>query len=161
VASRSPLHFLSHTSDAMDPHNVGTYVTMLPTQEWTVPPRAQSYSIPAHALKSALRALSDELYLFPLIVLQVYIMLKFQGDRITIGVKRILRDNTPPDTTEIRWDVSKSMLDDFPQLRDRAEQYILEKKNPTQPSSTGDTGQTVKELLQKAIHLYRQERSSK
>jgi hypothetical protein len=50
------------------------------------------------------------------------------------------------------------MLDDFPQLRDRAEQYFLEKKNPTQPSSTVDTGQSVKELLQKAIHEYRQER---
>lgn len=102
----------------------------------------------------------DELYLFPLIVLQVYIMLKFRGWRITIGMKCILRDNTPG-PTDMRWDVLKSMLDDFPQLRDRAEQYLLEKKNPTQPSSTGGTGQSVKELLQKAIHGYRQERSSK
>lgn len=84
-------------------------------------------------------------------------MLKFRGCRITMGMKCILRDNTA-DPTEIRWDVLKSMLDDFPQLRDRAEQYIIEKKNPTQPSSTGDTGQTVKELLRKAIHRYRQER---
>jgi hypothetical protein len=87
-------------------------------------------------------------------------MLKFQGWPITIGMKCILRDNTAG-SAEIRWDVLKSMLDDFPQLRDRAEQYILEKKNPTQPSSTADTGQSVKDLLQKAIHEYGQERSSK
>jgi len=71
-----------------------------------------------------------------------------------------LRDNTA-DPAEIRWDVLKSMLDDFPQLRDRTEQYLLEKKNSTQPSSTYSADQSVKELLQNAICEYRQERSGK
>jgi hypothetical protein len=102
----------------------------------------------------------DELYFFPLIVLQVYIMFKFRRSHTTIGMKCILRDNTP-DPADIRWDVLKSMLDDFPQMRDRVEQYLLEKKNSTQPSSTCGTDQSVKELLQNAICEYRQERSSK
>jgi len=72
----------------------------------------------------------------------------------------ILRDNTPG-PNEARWDVLKSMLDDFPQLRDRTEQYLLEKKNSTQPNSTCGPDQSVKELLQNAIHEYRQGRSRK
>jgi hypothetical protein len=69
-------------------------------------------------------------------------------------MKCILRDNTP-DPAEVRWDVLKSMLDDFPKLRDRTKQYLLEKKNSTRRSSNCGTDQSVKELLQNAIHEYR------
>ena len=87
-------------------------------------------------------------------------MFKFRRLHTTIEMKCILRDNTS-DPADIRWDVLKSMLDDFPQMRDRVEQYLLEKKNSTQPSSSCGTDQSVKELLQNAICEYRQERSSK
>lgn len=71
-----------------------------------------------------------------------------------------MRDNTH-DSPDIRWDVLKSMLDDFPQLRDRAEQYILQKRDPTQTSPTDAADSGAKELLQKALHNYRRERSRK
>jgi hypothetical protein len=71
-----------------------------------------------------------------------------------------VRDNTP-DSPDIRWDVLKSMLDDFPQLRDRAEQYLRQKRDPTQTSPTDPADPGAKELLQKAVHDYRRERSRK
>jgi hypothetical protein len=74
-----------------------------------------------------------------------------------------MRDNTPdsPDSPDIRWDVLKSMLDDFPQLRDRAEQYLLQKRDPTQTSPTDPANPGVKKLFQKAVHDYRRERPLK
>jgi len=75
-------------------------------------------------------------------------------------MKCILRDNTSiPD--DARWEVMKSMLDDFPKLRDRVKQYLSEKKNSTQPAETAGEHQSANELLQNAIRKYRQERSSK
>ena len=71
-----------------------------------------------------------------------------------------MRDNTP-DSPNIRWNVLKSMLDDFPQLRDRAEQYLLRKRDPKQLSPTDPADMGIEELLQKAIHDYRRERSRK
>ena len=71
-----------------------------------------------------------------------------------------MRDNQL-DPTEVRWDVLKSLLDDFPQLRDRTEQYLLEKKNSKRPSSTCSKDRSVKELLQHAIQEYHEERSNK
>jgi hypothetical protein len=53
------------------------------------------------------------------------------------------------------------MLDDFPQLHDRAEQYLRGKKDSTQISPTDRTGPKVKEVLQKAVDEYRQERLRK
>ena len=71
-----------------------------------------------------------------------------------------MRDNTT-DSSQIRWDVLKSMLDDFPQLRDRAEQYILEKKNSTQTGQSDCMDTSVKEQLEKAVHEFSLERSRK
>jgi hypothetical protein len=74
-----------------------------------------------------------------------------------------MRNNTPdsPDSLDIRWDVLKSMLNDFPQLRDRTEQYLLQKKELTQTSPTDPADAGAKELLQKAVNNYRRERSRK
>jgi len=71
-----------------------------------------------------------------------------------------VRDNTA-DSSQIRWDVLKSMLDDFPQLRARAEQYILEKKNSTQTGQSDCMDISVKEQLEKAVHEFSLERSRK
>jgi len=62
------------------------------------------------------------------------------------------------DCNEVRWEILKSMLDSFPQLLDRAERYILEKKSliQTVPESQNSSG--VKELVQKAVKEYRKER---
>jgi len=68
-----------------------------------------------------------------------------------------VRNNTL-DSADIRWEILKSMLDDFPQLRDRTEQYLLEKKNSTKTSLTGDIDPEVRKLMQKAVKEYRQER---
>ena len=72
-------------------------------------------------------------------------------------MSHILRDNTStPDYT--RWEIIKSMLDDFPELQDRVEQYLVQKKNPVQPIQSACTDEGVKEMLQKAIRAYRSER---
>ena len=68
-----------------------------------------------------------------------------------------MRNNTL-DSADIRWEILKSMLDDFPQLQDRTEQYLLEKKNSTKTSLTGDIDPEVRKLMQKAAKEYRQER---
>ena len=71
-----------------------------------------------------------------------------------------MRDKTL-DSTDIRWEVLKSMLDDFPQLRDRTEQYLLGNKNSTKISSTRNIDPEVRKLMQKAVNEYRQERPRK
>jgi hypothetical protein len=71
-----------------------------------------------------------------------------------------VRNNTP-DPLDVRWDVLKSMLDDFPQLRDRVERYIQEKNTSIQTSSTDPAEKDVRRLLQKTLREYRQERSRK
>ena len=71
-----------------------------------------------------------------------------------------MRNNTL-DSTDIRWEILKSMLDDFPQLHDRMEQYLRGKRDSTQISPTDRTGPNVKELFQKAVDEYRQERLRK
>ena len=70
-----------------------------------------------------------------------------------------MRDNTH-DSSDIRWDILKSMLDDFPQLRGRTEQYLLQKR-ATQASPTDPADPGAKEMLQKALHDYRRQRSRK
>ena len=64
-----------------------------------------------------------------------------------------MRNNTP-DPTDIRWQVLKSMLDDFPQLRGRTEQYLLNSKDLRRISPTDRMDPEVKELM-KAIFLPR------
>ena len=71
-----------------------------------------------------------------------------------------MRDNIP-DPLDVRWDVLKSMLDDFPQLRDRVEQYMQEKNMPIQTSPTDPAEKDARKLLQKTLSEYRQERSRK
>lgn len=71
-----------------------------------------------------------------------------------------MRNNTV-DSTDIRWEILKSMLDDFPQLHDRTEQYLRGKRDSPQTSPTDREDPKVKELFQKAVHEYRQERSRK
>jgi hypothetical protein len=71
-----------------------------------------------------------------------------------------VRNNTP-DPPDVRWDVLKSMLDDFPQLRDRVERYMQEKNMPIQTSPTDPAEKDARKLLQKTLSEYRQERSRK
>jgi hypothetical protein len=49
------------------------------------------------------------------------------------------------------------MLDDFPELHDRVEQYLKEKKDLTQSSLAYHTDPRAKELFQKAVGEYPQE----
>lgn len=67
-----------------------------------------------------------------------------------------MRNNTQ-NLADIRWEVLKSMLDDFPQLRDRVEHYLRGKRDSTQTSLADRTDAKVKELFQKAVGEYRQE----
>jgi hypothetical protein len=71
-----------------------------------------------------------------------------------------VRNNTP-DSTDIRWEVLKSMLDDFPQLRDRTEQYLMGNRKLTKISPTDQTDPGVSRLLRKAVNEYRQKRPRK
>ena len=71
-----------------------------------------------------------------------------------------MRDSTS-DATEIRWEILKSMLDNFPQLLDRTEKYILDKKTVAQTDSVDQVDLNAKELMQKALHEYHKERRRK
>jgi hypothetical protein len=70
-----------------------------------------------------------------------------------------VRDNTP-DSAEIRWEILKSMLDNFPQLLDRTKRYILNKEILDQKSSA-DVSLDAKDLIQKAISEYHEQRLRK
>ena len=69
--------------------------------------------------------------------------------------------NDTLDPLDVRWDVLKSMLDDFPQLRDRVERYIQEKNTSIQTSPTEQGEKDARKLLQKTLREYRQERLRK
>ena len=68
-----------------------------------------------------------------------------------------MRDDTY-DYVEIRWEILKSMLDNFPQLLDLTEKYILEKKSLIHIRSKSQGSSDIKELKQKAVKEYRKER---
>jgi hypothetical protein len=71
-----------------------------------------------------------------------------------------VRNNTL-DAEEIRWDILKSMLDDFPQLWDRAEQYLLDKRSSAQIAAANAIYPGIKELMQEVVREIRKERSRK
>jgi hypothetical protein len=93
-------------------------------------------------------------------VLQVDIMFKFQPSTIFYRECCVVRNNTS-DPTDIRWDVLKSMIDDLPQLWDRTERYLLDKRSSTQVAASHHTDPMIEELIQKAISEYKKERSRK
>jgi hypothetical protein len=71
-----------------------------------------------------------------------------------------VRYNTS-DTAEVRWEVLKSILDNFPQLLDRTERYILDKRSVAHTNSADHVSSDAKELMQKAVSEYRKERLRK
>jgi hypothetical protein len=71
-----------------------------------------------------------------------------------------VRDSTS-DAAEIRWEILKSMLDNFPQLLDRTEKYILDKKSVVQTNSVDRVDLNAEELMQKALHEYHKEHRRK
>ncbi|MDH5483336.1 MAG: hypothetical protein OEY22_10765 [Candidatus Bathyarchaeota archaeon] len=71
-----------------------------------------------------------------------------------------MRDNTS-DSTEIRWEILKSMLDNFPQLLNRTERYISDRRSLAQTSSADHVSSDAKELMQKAVNEYHKERLRK
>jgi hypothetical protein len=73
----------------------------------------------------------------------------------------IVRDQTSDlYTAEMRWTILKSMLDDFPELKERAEKY-LSSRNALKNSFRDNPDLTIKELTEKAIHEYRRECNKK
>jgi transcriptional regulator GlxA family with amidase domain len=71
-----------------------------------------------------------------------------------------VRDNTS-DSATLRWEVLKSMLDNFPQLLDRTERYILDKRSAVHTGSADHLSPDAKELMQKAVSEYHKERLRK
>jgi len=71
-----------------------------------------------------------------------------------------VRDKTF-DFAEIRWEVLKSMLDNFPKLMDRTEKYILDKRGLAKTSSADHVETDVRDLMQKAVSEYHAERLRK
>ena len=61
------------------------------------------------------------------------------------------------DVVDIQWEVLKSMLDDFPQLRNRTEKYLLDKKSPAQIGAEGQIDQEIKEMMLEAVNECRKE----
>jgi len=60
-------------------------------------------------------------------------------------------DISDPRQTEIRWQILKAMLDNFPELQERTEIYLFAKKSLLQSSYPEGSSPTLQELLQKAI----------
>jgi len=89
----------------------------------------------------------------------MYIIFKFPNALFMLGTG-IVRNNIR-ESVNIRWEVMKSMLDDFPQLRDRTREYLMGNANAVEMSSTGCAGSGVKEMVNKAVKEYRRGRSRK
>lgn len=60
-------------------------------------------------------------------------------------------DISDPRQTEIRWQILKAMLDDFPELQERTETYLFAKKSLLQSGYAEGSSAKIKELLRKAI----------
>jgi hypothetical protein len=58
---------------------------------------------------------------------------------------------------EIRWEVLKSMLDNFQQLRDRTEEYLSSKRPSLDINCPDHTSSKVKKSMRKAVREYRKE----
>jgi hypothetical protein len=71
-----------------------------------------------------------------------------------------VRDDTS-DCAEIRWEILKSMLDNFPQLLDRTEKYIIERRNLIRTNSASQSYLDVKKLMQNTVKEYHEERRKK
>jgi len=63
----------------------------------------------------------------------------------------VRHDISDPRQTEIRWQILKAMLDNFPKLQQRTEIYLFAKKSLLQSSYPKGSSPTIQELLQKAI----------
>ncbi len=62
---------------------------------------------------------------------------------------------------DVRWEVLKSMLDDFPQLRDRTEKYLVDKKNPFQTRADDHINQEIRKMMLEAVSECRKDRLRK
>ena len=71
-----------------------------------------------------------------------------------------MRNNTT-EVLDIRWEVLKSMLDDFPQLRDRTEKYLVDKKNPVQIRADDHINQEIRKMMLEAVSECRKDRLRK
>jgi len=60
-------------------------------------------------------------------------------------------DISDPRQTEIRWQILKAMLDDFPELQERTKTYLFAKISLLQSGHPEGSSLKIKELLQKAI----------
>jgi len=63
-----------------------------------------------------------------------------------------VRDNiSDPKQTEIRWQILKAMLDNFPELQERTETYLFAKRSLLKSGYPEGSSPKIRELLQKAI----------
>ncbi len=70
----------------------------------------------------------------------------------------ILRDNTQ-ELVDLRWELVKSMLSDFPELRLRAKQLLLEDKK-TKRAEKAKADSEIAKLLRKAIGEMHEQRDA-
>lgn len=67
-----------------------------------------------------------------------------------------MRDNTIiQKTSEIRWEVLKTMLDTFPELAERTETYLLTRRIALKSDYMKNTDMKINKLMKKAITEYR------
>jgi hypothetical protein len=73
-----------------------------------------------------------------------------------------VRDNTSEaKAPEVRWEVLKSMLDSFPQLWNRTEEYIVIKRHETLIKNRNTNVIGIEELMRQAVMEYNQEQLKK
>lgn len=88
-------------------------------------------------------------------------MFKFIRVAYLCRERGIVRDQTSDlYAAEMRWAILKSMLDDFPELKERAEKYLCT-RSALENSFRDNPDLTIKELTKKAIHEYRRECNKK
>jgi hypothetical protein len=73
-------------------------------------------------------------------------------------VRNNIENSIEGDSMHTRWEVLKSMLDEFPQLRDRTIHYILQTRSKPKPESEYQMTPEIKELIQRAIVDHKLER---
>ena len=72
-----------------------------------------------------------------------------------------MRDNTVAQkTSEIRWEVLKTMLDTFPELVERTETYLLTRKIELGSDQIKNSDFKIQKLMKNAIKEYRKNTSN-
>ena len=71
----------------------------------------------------------------------------------------IVRDDMPDfEKREVSWEVMKSMLDSFPELWNRAEEYVVVKRHKALTECSNSNDSDIEKLMRQILMEYKQKR---